>query len=27
MVFWVFCFGMSRYSMFMERHLGSGQRR
>jgi general L-amino acid transport system permease protein len=26
MVFWVFCFGMSRYSMFMERHLGAGQR-
>jgi general L-amino acid transport system permease protein len=26
-VFWVFCFGMSRYSMFMERRLNAGQRR
>lgn len=25
-VFWVFCFGMSRYSMFMERRLDTGHR-
>jgi len=27
MVFWIFCFGMSRYSMFMERRLSVGERR
>ncbi|MBX3570420.1 MAG: amino acid ABC transporter permease [Rhizobiaceae bacterium] len=27
MVFWVFCFGMSRYSMFMERRLDTGHKR
>ncbi|MBM3585459.1 MAG: amino acid ABC transporter permease [Alphaproteobacteria bacterium] len=26
-VFWVFCFGMSRYSIRLERKLGAGQRR
>jgi general L-amino acid transport system permease protein len=26
-VFWAFCFGMSRYSMFMERRLAAGERR
>lgn len=26
-VFWIFCFGMSRYSMFMERRLDTGHRR
>lgn len=26
-VFWVFCFAMSRYSVFMERHLGAGRDR
>lgn len=26
-VFWVFCFGMSRYSMFMERRLDTGHKR
>lgn len=26
-VFWVFCFGMSRYSMFMERRLNTGYKR
>lgn len=26
-VFWVFCFGMSRYSIFMERRLDTGYRR
>ena len=25
--FWIFCFGMSRYSMRLERRLGAGQRR
>ncbi len=25
-VFWLFCFGMSRYSAFMERHLDTGHR-
>ncbi|MGV8937071.1 MAG: amino acid ABC transporter permease [Allorhizobium sp.] len=25
-VFWIFCFGMSRYSAFMERHLDTGHR-
>jgi general L-amino acid transport system permease protein len=25
--FWIFCFGMSRYSMYVERKLGAGQRR
>ncbi|MHA6692854.1 amino acid ABC transporter permease [Devosia sp. A449] len=27
MVFWVFCFGMSRYSMYMERRLNTGHKR
>lgn len=27
LVFWVFCFGMSRYSMMVERRLAAGQRR
>jgi general L-amino acid transport system permease protein len=27
LVFWVFCFGMSRYSQFMERRLETGNRR
>jgi general L-amino acid transport system permease protein len=26
-IFWVFCFGMSRYSMFMERRLDTGHKR
>jgi general L-amino acid transport system permease protein len=26
-VYWVFCFGMSRYSMFMERRLNTGHKR
>ncbi|MEO1200913.1 MAG: amino acid ABC transporter permease [Pseudomonadota bacterium] len=26
-VFWIFCFGMSRYSMFMERRLDTGRKR
>ena len=26
-VFWIFCFGMSRYSLFMERHLDTGHKR
>jgi general L-amino acid transport system permease protein len=26
-VFWIFCFGMSRYSQFMERRLATGHRR
>jgi general L-amino acid transport system permease protein len=26
-VFWIFCFSMSRYSAFLERYLGSGDRR
>jgi len=26
-VFWLFCFGMSRYSSFMERHLDTGYKR
>jgi general L-amino acid transport system permease protein len=26
-IFWVFCFGMSRYSMFVERRLEAGDRR
>ena len=26
-VFWLFCFGMSRYSGFMERHLDTGRKR
>jgi general L-amino acid transport system permease protein len=25
-VFWIFCFGMSRYSLFMERHLDTGHK-
>jgi general L-amino acid transport system permease protein len=27
LMFWVFCFGMSRYSIFMERRLETGHRR
>lgn len=27
MIFWIFCFGMSRYSMYMERRLDTGHRR
>ncbi|QND47063.1 amino acid ABC transporter permease [Rhizobium lusitanum] len=27
LVFWLFCFGMSRYSGFMERHLDTGHKR
>lgn len=27
LVFWIFCFGMSRYSIFMERRLSTGHRR
>jgi len=27
MVFWVFCFGMSRYSIYMERRLNTGHKR
>jgi general L-amino acid transport system permease protein len=26
-MFWIFCFGMSRYSAFMERHLDTGHKR
>jgi general L-amino acid transport system permease protein len=26
-VFWIFCFGMSRYSAYIERRLGAGDRR
>ena len=26
-VYWIFCFGMSRYSAFMERHLDTGHKR
>ncbi|PZU20717.1 MAG: amino acid ABC transporter permease [Shinella sp.] len=26
-IFWIFCFGMSRYSGFMERHLDTGHKR
>jgi general L-amino acid transport system permease protein len=26
-VYWIFCFGMSRYSMFMERKLDTGHKR
>ena len=26
-VFWMFCFGMSRYSMYMERRLDTGHKR
>jgi general L-amino acid transport system permease protein len=26
-VFWLFCFGMSRYSMFTERRLDTGHKR
>ena len=26
-IFWLFCFGMSRYSAFMERHLDTGHKR
>ncbi|MGI2032265.1 amino acid ABC transporter permease [Rhizobium panacihumi] len=27
LVYWIFCFGMSRYSAFMERHLDTGHKR
>jgi general L-amino acid transport system permease protein len=27
MIFWIFCFGMSRYSIFMERRLATGHKR
>ena len=27
LVFWIFCFGMSRYSMFVERQVSAGDRR
>jgi general L-amino acid transport system permease protein len=27
MIFWIFCFGMSRYSQFMERRLNTGHKR
>ncbi|MGR6430938.1 amino acid ABC transporter permease [Rhizobium sp. PAMB 3174] len=27
LVYWIFCFGMSRYSQFMERHLDTGHKR
>jgi general L-amino acid transport system permease protein len=27
LVFWIFCFGMSRYSMFVERNVSAGDRR
>jgi general L-amino acid transport system permease protein len=27
LIFWIFCFGMSRYSMFMERRLDTGHKR
>jgi general L-amino acid transport system permease protein len=27
LIFWIFCFGMSRYSAFLERRLASGERR
>jgi general L-amino acid transport system permease protein len=27
LIFWIFCFGMSRYSMFMERRLHTGHKR
>ena len=27
LIFWVFCFGMSRYSIFMERRLATGHKR
>jgi general L-amino acid transport system permease protein len=27
LVFWIFCFGMSRYSMFVERRVSAGDRR
>jgi len=27
LVFWLFCFGMSRYSIFMERRLDTGHKR
>jgi general L-amino acid transport system permease protein len=26
-VFWIFCFGMSRYSIYMERRLDTGHRK
>lgn len=26
-IFWIFCFGMSRYSLFMERHLDTGHKK
>jgi len=27
MIYWIFCFGMSRYSIFMERRLNTGHKR
>jgi general L-amino acid transport system permease protein len=27
LVFWIFCFGMSRYSMHLERKLDTGHKR
>jgi general L-amino acid transport system permease protein len=27
LIYWIFCFGMSRYSAFMERHLDTGHKR
>jgi general L-amino acid transport system permease protein len=27
LVFWIFCFGMSRYSLFIERRLAKSDRR
>jgi general L-amino acid transport system permease protein len=27
LMFWVFCFGMSRYSQFVERRLNTGHKR
>jgi general L-amino acid transport system permease protein len=27
LIFWIFCFGMSRYSLFMERRLATGHKR
>jgi general L-amino acid transport system permease protein len=26
-IFWIFCFGMSRYSIFVEKRLAAGDRR
>ena len=27
LIFWIFCFGMSRYSLFIERRLNTGHKR